>query len=77
MCYYVIINDKCGGADEVVDAYIDERLIIAVFIRIAFDGEKDSERMRALEWLAEWLDRRKTEDVVLRKLDEVLAELRK
>lgn len=56
---------------------IDERQIIAEFKKIAFLGEKDSERMRALEWLAERLDRKNEGDAVLRKLDEVLAELRK
>jgi len=61
----------------VIDIDIDERLILKEFKRIAFEGEKDSERMRALEWLADWLERKNTENAVLRKLDEVLAELRK
>jgi hypothetical protein len=56
---------------------IDETTIIAEFKKIAFYGEKDSERMRALEWLADRLDRKNSGDEVLRKLDEVLAELRK
>jgi hypothetical protein len=56
---------------------IDESRIIAEFKKIAFEGEKDSERMRALEWLADRLDRKNSGDEVLRKLDEVLAELRK
>ncbi len=56
---------------------IIENDIIAEFKQIAFGGDKDSDRMRALEWLAEYLERKNTEESVLRKLDEVLAELRR
>lgn len=71
------MSDKTNykSNDKTID--IDERQIIAEFKKIAFNGEKDSERMRALEWLADWLDRKNSGDEVLRKLDEVLAELRK
>lgn len=71
------MSDKTNykSNDKTID--IDERQIIAEFKKIAFNGEKDSERMRALEWLADWLDRKNSGDEALRKLDEVLAELRK
>jgi hypothetical protein len=60
---------------SVLDLSEDE--IAEQFRRIAFDGDKDSDRMKALEWLSEWLERKNTSNQVLGKLDEVLAELRK
>jgi len=81
--FFCAIMVSCNIAVEVQKCMdnssmdIDERKIVDEFKRIAFSGEKDSERMRALEWLAARLERKNSEDAVLRKLDEVLAELRK
>jgi hypothetical protein len=48
--------------------------IVEAFSRIAFSEDtKDADRIRALDWLADRLEKEQGQDAVLKRLDEVLA----
>ena len=75
--YHAILLWRCKNAWTIA-AWIlmNERLSTSLGDCVL--RRKGLERMRALEWLAARLERKNSEeDAVLRKLDEVLAELRK
>lgn len=58
-------------------AGVTERKIVKRFAEIAFDPEtKDSDRLRALDWLSEHLEKKSGQEETLNKLDKVLDELR-
>ena len=55
-----------------------EKRIVKRFAEIAFDPEtKDSDRLRALDWLAAHLDEKNGQEEILRRLDRVLEEIKK
>ena len=57
---------------------VTEKKIVRRFAEIAFDPEtKDSDRLRALDWLAEHLHEKNGQEEILHRLDRVLAELKK
>ena len=52
---------------------VTEEDIVSKFAEIAFaESTKDSDRLRALDWLADHLSRSDDRNAVLEKLDEVL-----
>ena len=56
---------------------VSDRKIVDAFSDIAFsEDSKDTDRIRALDWLADYLEKEKGQDAVLKRLDEVLADLR-
>lgn len=56
---------------------ITEEDIVAGFREIAFSEEtKDADRLRALDWLAGYIEKREENEEVMKKLDEVLEFLR-
>ena len=53
---------------------ISEEDIVAKFAEIAFaESTKDSDRLRALDWLSDYLSRADGRSSVLEKLDEALS----
>ncbi len=58
------------------EAAVSEREIVRKYREIAFgSGSKDSDRLRALEWLSAYAERKKGEGAELRRLDEILRSL--
>ena len=56
---------------------VSEKKIREKFAEIAFAAEtKDSDRLRALDWLANYLSKEKDTSTVLERLDAVLEEIR-
>lgn len=56
---------------------ISDKRIVDAFASIAFSEEtKDTDRIRALDWLADYLDKEKGQDTVLKRLDAVLAQIK-
>ena len=56
---------------------LSERQVVAQFCSIAFSGDaKDSDRLRALDWLGEYQEKNRDEMADLKRLDEDLAELK-
>ena len=52
---------------------VTEEDIVSKFVEIAFaESTKDSDRLRALDWLSDYLNRTDDRNAVLDKLDEVL-----
>ena len=60
-----------------MDAYfISEQEIVEKYREIAFgNGSKDSDRLRALEWLSSYAEHKKGEGAEMRRLDEILRSL--
>ena len=55
---------------------ITEERIVKQYCEIAFSESnevRDGDRMRALDWLSDYLKAKKDRDEVMKKLDEVLA----
>lgn len=63
--------------DKDEETAVSEREIVEKYREIAFgSGSRDSDRLRALEWLSAYADRKKGEGAELRRLDEILRSLR-
>jgi len=55
---------------------VKESDIVKEFVEIAFSEEtKNSDRLRALDWLADYIAGTKAKDEVLKKLDDVLGKI--
>ena len=56
---------------------VSDEKIVNAFASIAFSKEaKDTDRIRALDWLADYLAKEKGQDAVLARLDRVLQQIR-
>ena len=56
---------------------LSEEQVVAQFCAIAFSPDaKDSDRLRALDWLGEYLEKNRDQMAVMRRLDEVLARMK-
>lgn len=54
-----------------------EDQVVAQFTAIAFSTDaKDSDRLRALDWLAEYLEKNRGESAMMERLDEILRKVK-
>ena len=59
-----------------MSAAVTKKKIVAQVALLAFGEEtKDSDRLRALEWLAEDLEKGSEENKTMKRLDEILGEI--
>lgn len=55
---------------------INEKKIVEEFVDIAFSDEtKTTDKLRALDWLSDNLSRRKKDEEIMNKLEEVLSKI--
>jgi len=61
-----------------IEGELREEQVVEKFTEIAFSADtRDGDRLRALDWLADYLRRRKSDGAVMERLDRILDRIKK
>jgi len=61
-----------------IEGELREEQVVEKFTEIAFSADpRDGDRLRALDWLADYLRRRKSDGAVMERLDRIVDRIKK